>query len=171
VERSAGVKKVSTAFAVGGAAVALATAMIPQAQAAAVKPQSPKQPHKKMVIHPDTSCVGSTENPRTSGPPSLTFWYTKEANSLVCVGTVEGDYPFTSFSGLDYFRVRVWEDGVLFSSRHFTARTIETSQGTSTSGYGAIRLEFDAPVEVCDAFVYDNGAKVSNATCDTPPDQ
>jgi hypothetical protein len=175
--RLARVKKVATAFAVGGVAVSFAAAMIPQAQAAtAVKPQSPKHPHKAVVVdpsrplavHPDTTCTGSTLA-NVGEEPSLTFWYTKEANSLVCVGTVEGAIP-GELPDPQYLRVRVWEEGVLFSSRHFSAHYFETQEGASTSGGGPIRLEFAAPVEVCDAFVYDGG-KVTAATCDTPPNQ
>lgn len=175
--RFARVKKVASAFAVGGVAVSIAAAMMPQAQAAtAAKPQSPKHPHKAVVVdpsrplsvHPDTTCTGATKA-YVGEQPSLTFWYTKEANDLVCVGTVEGTID-AALTDPQYYRVRIWEDGVLFSSRHFSTHLFEFSGGASTSGYGAIRLEFAAPVEVCGAFVYDGG-KVTAATCDTPPNQ
>jgi hypothetical protein len=128
------------------AAAAAAPAVTHPAKAGAQTGPKTVSLHAVRNTVPDTGCKGLTRKSVNTLPilgASMWLWHTSYSTSQ-CIGTVAGTtYLFSDTK----FRVRVWHNGTLESSKQ-----VAPKGNNSSSASVAFHKRFPDPVKVCDAW-------------------
>lgn len=105
-----------------------------------------------VIKAPDVGCTGSLGTgwqKSTNGKTSIRFWYTFEASSLVCIGTVEGRQinPIPRIS----FRVNIYHNGT---------HSWGPAYANGTSPAIGVHSKFPELAQVCGAWVHSSNHTV-----------